>query len=237
MSQQTLMELLKEDQPLFYPVIPFDAREDRLIQLDFTEANRQLTGEILDDTALFCDYIDAQLLRYQARYGIGGYVEHRTIYSRSRLFDGQPGEEPRRIHLGIDIWGKAGTPVAAPLDGIVHSFARNDRPGDYGATIILRHSLNDIFFHTLYGHLSALSVSHLREGDSISKGMAFAWFGTPAENGQWPPHLHFQVIEDMQGYKGDYPGVCKYAEKEKYLQNCPDPDGILQLNRFAKQYL
>jgi hypothetical protein len=55
----------------------------------------------------------------------------------------------------------------------------------------------------------------------------------PQENGQWPPHLHFQVIIDMEFKKGDYPGVCKLNEKEKYLRNCPNPDLILQMMQYA----
>jgi hypothetical protein len=51
--------------------------------------------------------------------------------------------------------------------------------------------------------------------------------GIPAENGGWPPHLHFQCIVDMEGYMGDYPGVCKWSEREQYLRNCPDPIQLL----------
>jgi murein DD-endopeptidase MepM/ murein hydrolase activator NlpD len=115
----------------------------------------------------------------------------------------------------------------APLDGIVHSFAFNNARGDYGATIILSHRLNDISFHTLYGHLSLNSIKNLSEGQTIKRGDVFTEFGIPFENGQWPPHLHFQVILDMEGKEGDYPGVCKYSEREKYLNNCPDPNFIL----------
>ena len=68
----------------------------------------------------------------------------------------------------------------------------------------------------------------------IKKGDVFAAFGIPYENGHWPPHLHFQAIIDMQGMKGDYPGVCAYSEKEKYLDNCPDPDLILKMMQFAR---
>jgi hypothetical protein len=39
------------------------------------------------------------------------------------------------------------------------------------------------------------------------------------------------VIIDMEGRKGDYPGVCAPSEKEKYLNNCPDPELLLNLNK------
>jgi hypothetical protein len=32
----------------------------------------------------------------------------------------------------------------------------------------------------------------------------------------------------MQTMEGDYPGVCRYSEKEVYLDNCPDPQIILK---------
>lgn len=121
----------------------------------------------------------------------------------------------------------------APLDGIVHSFAFNNRFGDYGATIILSHLLNGVSFYTLYGHLSLNSIKNIQEGDRIEKGDVFGEFGIPSENGSWPPHLHFQIISNIGEWKGDYPGVCKFSEKEKWLANSPDPDIILQLNQFT----
>jgi murein DD-endopeptidase MepM/ murein hydrolase activator NlpD len=138
-----------------------------------------------------------------ATYGIGGYDEHRTVYSRSKVFDTI--EEPRRLHLGVDIWGNAGTPVYAPIDGTVHSFAFNDQYGDYGATIILSHATKERSFHTLYGHLSLSDLNGLSEGQIIRAGQEIAHFGQPQENGHWPPHLHFQMIIDMQGMNGDFP--------------------------------
>ncbi len=228
-----LISVLKKNQPIFSPVVAFDPLQHSLLSLDFTNNNRELNNSTLNDIDLFSNYIRDKLDNTGALYGIGGYGEHRTIYSRSNLFDSETeAEEPRRLHLGTDIWGKANTKIMAPLEGTVHSYAFNDRAGDYGATIILYHELNEQSFYTLYGHLDLQSIKELHEGDKISKGKEFARFGIPAENGHWPPHLHFQLIIDMQGYRGDYPGVCKYGEKEKWLSNSPDPDFLLQLNRY-----
>lgn len=137
--------------------------------------------------------------------------------------------EPRRLHLGVDIWGPAGTKVMAPLDGILHSFAFNNNDSDYGATIILTHNLDGTPFHTLYGHLSLNSLKNLYEGQKVTKGEVIAEFGMRFENGNWPPHLHFQLIADMQGWKGDYPGVCRFSERMQWLANCPDPNIILKM--------
>jgi hypothetical protein len=37
----------------------------------------------------------------------------------------------------------------------------------------------------------------------------------------------------MRGKEGDYPGVCKFSERGKYLLNSPDPDLILQMMQHA----
>jgi murein DD-endopeptidase MepM/ murein hydrolase activator NlpD len=215
----------------FHSVVPFDPGKDLLYPFDFTVANTSLRPDDIADTERFANYINRTLRANNARYGIGGYNEHRTLYARSKHFDSA--EEPRRLHLGVDIWGPAGTPVMSPLDGIIHSFAFNNNDSDYGATIILTHHLDGVSLHTLYGHMSLNSLKNLEEGRHIRRGEVIAEFGMRFENGNWPPHLHFQVIADMQGWKGDYPGVCRYSERQQWLDNCPDPDMILGMVRLA----
>ncbi len=226
--------ILKKYQHDFHPIVHFDATKDKLLPLDLTAGNTELTEEVFNDIVTFSHYINDKLAITNSRYGIGGYAEHRGLYSRSNVFDATEGEEPRRLHLGIDIWGKPYTAVIAPIEGILHSFAFNNQQGDYGATIILTHRLDGLTFHTLYGHLSLNSLKDKQEGQRIEKGDVIAEFGIPLENGHWPPHLHFQIIFDIADWKGDYPGVCKYSEMEKYLLNCPDPDTILQLNKYLE---
>jgi len=236
-------EKLKKYQPDFHAVVPFEKGIDRLFHFDFTDHNKELSTETIADTDRFADYINQQLKKTGCRYGIGGYNEHRTLYARSKHFDivpnkflaeshNPPESEPRRLHLGTDIWGPSGTKVMSPIDGIVHSFAFNNNDSDYGATIILTHNIEGESFHTLYGHLSLNSIKNLYQGKRIRRGEVFTEFGMRFENGNWPPHLHIQLIRDMQGWEGDYPGVCRFSEKEEWLKNCPDPDLILQLNQF-----
>lgn len=219
--------ILEKHGSSFHAVVPFDAARDRLYAFDFTETNTGLTAAEIADTDSFASWIRSTLAQQQARYGIGGYGEHRTLYARSRHFDKE--DEPRRLHLGIDIWGPSGTKVMAPLDGIVHSFGFNNNDSDYGATMILTHHLGGIGFHTLYGHLSLNSLKNLYEGQQVEKGEVIAEFGMRFENGNWPPHLHFQCIADLQGWRGDYPGVCRFSERQQWLDNCPDPNLILRM--------
>jgi len=217
----------------FHPLVSFDPQQDKLIKLDFSAGQTERDATIFSSTELFSKWVDDKLKENGAIYGVGGYGELRSIYGLSNVFDASvEGEEPRRFHIGMDIWGKAGTPVFAPLGGMVHSFAFNDRKGDYGATIILLHQLDGIPFYSLYGHLSFRDLS-ISEGNYVNRGQEFAHFGDVHENGHWPPHLHLQLIFDIQMKQGDYPGVCKYSEREKYLANCPDPDFLANLNQFV----
>ena len=230
METTKFSEWLKNKTKLFDKVVPFNGDTDRLLKLDFTNANIDLSSDLVENTELFSEYISNKISNDNSVYGIGGYLENRTVYQRSNVF---AGTEPRSLHLGIDIWGKSGVPVFAALDAVVHSYAFNNLFGDYGATIILQHEVKDGLFYSLYGHLSLKDLDDLWEGKPIKAGEPFAHFGEPAENGSWPPHLHFQLILDMEGMKGDYPGVCKVSEREKYILNCPDPNLVLHMMQYA----
>lgn len=156
----------------------------------------------------------------------GGYGEERTVYTQP-LF-APDDAEPRTIHLGLDVFAPAGTGVMTPLTARVHSCQNNDQAGDYGPTIILEHTPEPgLTFHTLYGHLSRDSLKGLRPGAAFMAGEKFAELGSRRENGGWPPHLHFQVILEIDGAKGDYPGVCRRSEMDHWLAICPDPSPLL----------
>lgn len=158
----------------------------------------------------------------------GGYGEDRAIYTQP-LFAPE-GDEPRTIHLGVDVFAPAGAEVFTPLSARVHSFRINDNPSDYGPTIILEHApAPGLNFHTLYGHLSRDSLKGLKPGTAFMAGERIAELGTKRENGGWPPHLHFQIILDIRSNKGDYPGVCKRSERDHWLSICPDPARLLGL--------
>jgi murein DD-endopeptidase MepM/ murein hydrolase activator NlpD len=210
-------------------VVDFDGNADNLYHFDFSASNTELDADTFSDTGRFSAWVTNQLTANNCRYGTGGYMEHRTIYARSAHFD--TANEPRRLHLGVDIWADAGTPVYSPLVGMVHSLKNNDNFGDYGPTIILEHELDGLKLYSLYGHLSNRNLVGLYIGKPVDKGAAIGNLGTMDENGHWPPHLHFQLMFDMEGKQGDYPGVCMFSEKAIYSKNVPDPQVIL---RFPK---
>lgn len=199
-------------------------------RLDFSEKNKDLVTLDLSETTVFSDYVFNKLLSANTYAGIGGYGEDRIIYRHRKHFGGES-NTARSIHLGTDIWVSAGEPVFAPLDATVHSFAFNNHYGDYGPTIILRHQLDGLAFFTLYGHLSLDSLEELYEGKPVRAGEKIAEIGSYPVNGDWPPHLHFQIISDIGEYRGDFPGVASQLDSEYYLSLCPDPNLILRVQQ------
>ena len=226
-----LSDLLERHQHEFGPVLPVDLNAPDVARLDFTAANPLIRDADLRDTAAFEALVAQLLANQEAHIGVGGYLENRVIYRRSPGLFGDPAVPARSLHLGVDVWLRAGTPVLAPLDATVHSVQDNDNYGDYGPTVILEHQLEGDTFYTLYGHLSRREWRALRVGQVLQKGEAFATVGPFPENGDWPAHLHFQLISDMGHHSGDFPGVARPSEREAWAALCPDPNLVLQ-SRF-----
>lgn len=221
-----LANILNRHQNEFHPVM--DYRDEKIIKFDLSIHNKELVDVDLSSAKKLEKYLVQKLESANASIGVGGYQEDRILYRKSKHFG--EGDNARTIHLGIDIWKDANSPVYAPLEGEIHSFYNNDNFGDYGPTIILKHQLENTTFYTLYGHLSLNSLQMLEVGNKIKKGESFCELGNDNENGNWPPHLHFQIIKDMFGKKGDFPGVTNRSEKDKYFNNCPNPNLILNLD-------
>jgi len=176
------------------------------------------------DPALQDDFESGLQYVLQGRIGVGGYLEKRRLYERSSQFNS------RNIHLGIDFWTAAGTEIYSITDyAVVWSITDNEGIGDYGPTIILEHKENSIASYSLYGHLSRSSLSRLHIGQVIKKGDTLGFIGHHHENGNWSPHLHFQLIKSLSDNSGDFPGVCSGNDLEHFKALCPNPNLILQL--------
>ena len=210
-----------------HPIMGTPLSKHNSVLIDLSNSNQSPLFLNISDNNGLDSYIKSEILNHQAQFGIGGYLEHRTVYQQFSHFEVEGA--PRCIHLGIDVWCGAGSKLYAPFNSYVHSLKINNLPGDYGGTIILEHQIEKITFYTLYGHLSHSSMNLLKAGDFIEKGCCFAQLGDEIENGGWPPHLHFQIIKDMQGLKGDYPGVVTLENLPKMQLNCPDPNLIFKL--------
>ncbi|MFN2261543.1 MAG: peptidoglycan DD-metalloendopeptidase family protein [Psychroflexus sp.] len=200
--------------------------EDDYIEIDLSE--NQLSSLKIDSTdpKQLSNYISNFSKSFGNKIPYGGYLEKRDLYQRSAHFS-KTRTAPRNIHLGLDFWSSAETPVFLPYDGIVHSFANNSNFSDYGPTIIMKHEVIDEEFYTLYGHLSEASISNIKVGNYMKKGEEIARLGDYEVNGNYPPHLHFQLILDLQNNNGDYPGVSNLSDLEFYKSNCPNPNLIL----------
>jgi len=162
--------------------------------------------------------------------GIGLYDEARLLYDTGPVEPGdRPEAEPRRVHLGIDLFAEPGTPVHAPLSGAVHDFGDNASPGDYGPVVLLRHETDDgVPFYTLFGHLARASLDGLTVGRRFDPGERIGWIGDASINGGWTPHLHLQIIAD-EGVDRGYPGIGRASRRAAWNRICPDPNLLLGL--------
>ncbi|HEY2848871.1 MAG TPA: aminotransferase class III-fold pyridoxal phosphate-dependent enzyme [Gemmatimonadaceae bacterium] len=177
--------------------------------------------------------IFAEIAARGARVAFGGYGEARMVYAAAEFADpvAAPGER-RTVHLGIDLFAPAGTPVHAPLDGVVFAAANNAQWLDYGPVIILEHKTDDgTPFWSLYGHQSVESLKGMTPGRRIMKGERFSAFGAPNVNGGWTPHLHFQLITDLFDLGTQYPGVARPSQRAVWLSFNPDPSAVLGIPR------
>ena len=197
------------------------------LKLDFTEGNQELKSIDLSKTEVFDHYVFDQLKQNNKKYGIGGYLEKRAIYRRSEVFATSDADF-RNIHLGVDIWADAGVPIFVPLDGKVHSFQDNAGFGNYGPTIILEHEFDGTKLFSLYGHLFQKDLEKLEIGQKFQAGDKLCHVGPFPENGDWPPHLHFQLMWALGENWGDYPGVAAEKDLEFFQNNCPDPNLVIR---------
>jgi len=213
--------------PDFTPIVNHKTLAD-YIPVDLSIYQSALKEVDASSSKVFQDYLIQYLISHDKKVAYGGYLEERNLYARSTYFTSDK-ENSRNIHLGIDIWCPANAPVLLPLNGKIHSFKNNQNHGDYGPTIIVEHSLGARTFYTLYGHLTLDSLDGIQTGDVLEKGNVIGYLGDASVNGDYAPHLHFQIIRDLEGNRGDYPGVCAVKDLAFYTENCPNPNLLLKL--------
>jgi len=210
----------------FKPLVPVNLTGKDAMWLDLGVGSQDLGNYAeMADVQLFARKIDFFLASEGKLAGVGGYMEVRPIYTTDAYaITGNEGPEWRTVHVGFDVFMAVEIPVFAPIAGTVHSFADNAHDRDYGPTIVLEHRVSEqLSFYTLYGHLARTSLHGLEKGMPIAAGQQVGTIGPPPENGNWPPHLHFQVILDMLDKEGDYPGVAFPRHREIWSSLCPDP--------------
>ncbi len=225
-----VIEWLQDHREGFASIVDEDLRHENQLVFDLSVGSALLenAGDGTDPV-VFTGQLFRQMQQAGVNVGIGRYHEARLLYTAEQFkvpTDEMP--QARTVHLGIDLYMQSNAPVFAPLDGRVHSFNNNTAHLDYGPAIILEHQIEDgQRFYTLFGHLSPDSLENLTVGMPVFMGQSFARIGEPQTNGGWPPHLHFQIILDMLGETGNFPGVARPAEGDIWRHICPDPNLIL----------
>ncbi len=243
----------------FAPVVDPDPRSAPSVVLDLSVGSLLLGADPKAvETAPLTETIWREMRRAGATIAIGRYDEPRLLYTTEAFASGEhPVEERRTIHLGLDFFVEAGAPVKAPLAGTVCCVANNAAPKDYGPLVILRHAVEGLHavegrhetagrheidagdaFFTLYGHLDEGVLEGLRVGQAVAAGEVIGRVGAPPRgegwgNGDWPPHLHLQVILDLLELDRespakpaiiDFPGVALPSQRAVWTALSPDPN-------------
>ena len=71
--------------------------------------------------------------------------------------------------------------------------------------------------------MSSGCLDTLELGQQVKSGEQIAAVGRPPENGNWPPHLHLQLILDLLGLDADYPGVARASQQDLWCALSPSP--------------
>ncbi|MCR9200924.1 MAG: aminotransferase class III-fold pyridoxal phosphate-dependent enzyme [Planctomycetaceae bacterium] len=213
-------------------VLPLSGSPD-YVPIDLSAGSPRLTGS---PAAWTCDSLQAVIDEFSRESGVavGRYMEPRLLYADDHFAaaSDDPADtfatERRTVHLGIDLFAPAGTPVCPAFAGIVHRVDDCPEPLDYGTLIILKHEPADgVFFYSLYGHLAP--AVRVIVGQSVKPGEVIAELGDASENGGWPPHIHFQLATDLLQTDRNFPGVCRASEQSAWAWTCPDPSAVLRL--------
>ncbi len=210
------------------PVCRHDLRRVPSIVFDWSAGSAEATRvDELGGTPAVAEHLFRRIREAGAAVGIGRYRERRAVYRAEHFRTGESGRW-RSVHMGIDLFLPAGEAVMAPLDGVVRAFADNARDGDYGPVVILEHETDQgVPFWTLYGHLSRDSLEGLAVGRRIARGESFARIGDVSENGNWPPHLHFQLLTHLLDQEVDVHGVVAPEDLDVWESISPNPNLVL----------
>ncbi|TMM32290.1 peptidase M23 [Polaribacter aestuariivivens] len=207
-------------------------KKNEIFNIDLSTKNTLVKTESeFNNPEYFSEKLEEIQLKNPTKIIAGGYLEKRALYT-SDIYNAtdKNSHEKRNIHLGVDFWLPSETPVHAICDGEVVSATHQKPYKGYGGFIILKHTFNEVIFYTLYGHLSKKSTLKFSVGDIIKKDAKIGVLGNYAENGEWVPHLHFQIMLSLLNYDNDFPGVALESELAFWKTVCPNPNMLLKMN-------
>ena len=118
------------------------------------------------------------------------------------------------------------------FDGEVVTSINDEGDKEYGGLLILKHKVEDFEFYTLYGHNTIRSVLKNKIGAKIKKGDIIAEIANYPENGNWAPHLHFQIMLSTLNYKTDFPGVAYANQIAVWKSLCVDPNALFHIKNL-----
>ena len=214
--------------------LPFDLRRAGRIVISLADGAPGM--HVASDPVAYWDWLQHEMVAADAVMAIGRYDEDRNCYGGDQFTTDAP--EARSVHLGIDLFVEADTPLLAMLPGTVVTVVDNDMPFDYGPTVIIRHEAGQgpsaVPFHVLYGHLSRRTLTTVSPGQQVAAGEVVAYVGDHTVNGGWAPHVHLQIITDLMadpdlGPDGNFEGAGEPGRMAVWRQIAPDADLLLRL--------
>lgn len=108
----------------------------------------------------------------------GGTLRSRFGYRIHPIF------KTRRLHTGVDLAARSGTPIYAAGDGIIEYYKWQS---GYGNKVEIKH-VNG--YETAYGHMSRY-VDGLGVGSHVRQGQLIGYVGSTGQS--TGPHLHFEI--------------------------------------------
>lgn len=108
----------------------------------------------------------------------GGTLRSRFGYRIHPIF------KTRRLHTGVDLAARSGTPIYASGDGVIEYYKWQS---GYGNKIEIKH-VNG--YETAYGHLSRF-VDGMDVGTHVRQGQLIGYVGSTGQS--TGPHLHFEI--------------------------------------------
>ncbi|QQR39444.1 M23 family metallopeptidase [Devosia rhizoryzae] len=160
-----------------------DGAPDALLYVGLTlgGSKRQLYRFTTDDgTVDFYDPDGETGKRFLNRRPLegGGTLRSRFGYRIHPIF------KTRRLHTGVDLAARSGTPIYAAGDGVISYYKWQS---GYGNKIEIEH-VNG--YETAYGHLSRF-VDGLGPGSRVRQGQLIGYVGSTGQS--TGPHLHFEI--------------------------------------------
>jgi murein DD-endopeptidase MepM/ murein hydrolase activator NlpD len=204
--QTQLSDLAQADEQVYRSLLQAEPISDDTRQMgvggvdEYAEFGRFETGDLLRSSAQMIETLERQIGLQRASYDdlIAQASERQTYYNELPVLKPTTGTivsgfgmrrhpilRVRKMHAGLDIVARTGTPVYAAGNGIV---SRVETSSTYGNLIEIVHA--ETGYKTLYAHLSAFAPG-LKPGQRVERG---AHIGDVGNTGRSTgSHLHYEV--------------------------------------------